>query len=156
MSLLSHASIASFLSPMSDSSITRRHKDCVDPAQFSALLGVLRAVLCRLAGHFSVLEFALCAKMQAAICPVSTPVLPPGHRELSTLSSSAFSGKQFTRVASLSSQARPTPVQRGRQLPRCAADYYKTLGVSRSATKQDIKSSYRRLARKVRRGNPLI
>lgn len=37
----------------------------------------------------------------------------------------------------------------GRLCVRMAADYYSTLGVPKSATKQDIKSAYRKLARKV-------
>lgn len=37
----------------------------------------------------------------------------------------------------------------GRLCVRMAADYYSVLGVAKSATKQDIKSAYRKLARKV-------
>ena len=145
--------------PVSDA-ITRAHCTKIASISFAAI-SITRYSTRVCSGHLGwalELEFAaLCLKMQATIRPVSTPLLPPGYREISSLSSSSssFSGKQIARVASLTSQARPTFVQRRRQ-PRCAADYYKTLGVSRTATKQDIKSSYRRLARKVRRGSRVI
>jgi len=37
----------------------------------------------------------------------------------------------------------------GRSYVCMAADYYATLGISKSATKSEIKSAYRKLARKV-------
>lgn len=52
----------------------------------------------------------------------------------------------------------PTPQRVGRQRCGvvCAADYYRTLGVGKAATKQDIKSAYRRLARKVPQVNFIV
>jgi hypothetical protein len=42
----------------------------------------------------------------------------------------------------------------GRACVCMAADYYATLGISRSATKSEIKAAYRKLARKVSFSNP--
>lgn len=75
---------------------------------------------------------------QAFLPPTALPLRPR-----TTLRASTFRPSSPPRIAR---HRRATP---SRVAPRAAADYYQTLGISRSASEAEIKSAFRRKARKL-------
>lgn len=81
--------------------------------------------------------------------PAFSPVAPVslGPYRTATLGASSFVSRQPRQPARA---ARPRPTARPAYVaPRAAADYYQTLGVSRSASDAEIKKAFRQKARKL-------
>ncbi|KAK9740138.1 hypothetical protein RND81_03G014400 [Saponaria officinalis] len=72
---------------------------------------------------------------------------PRKLRAMQTLSSSMFSPEPLRLLFNVSSARSPCNKRGARFIVRAESDYYSILGVSRNASKAEIKSAYRKLAR---------
>ncbi|KAH6780372.1 DNAJ heat shock family protein [Perilla frutescens var. hirtella] len=68
-------------------------------------------------------------------------------KRLASISSTIFSQKPLNELFGSASYIKPCQRRGARLVVRAARDYYSSLGVSKNATKSEIKSAYRKLAR---------